>query len=505
MGFKNTLVRAFLKRNLSRIERYRDHPFDCQDQWFEKLISQGKKTAYGKQHNFKSIKSYADFQRVCPVVDYESLFDWVDRTMNGEQALLWPDTIKWFSKSSGTTSAKSKFIPVSKAALKSCHLLGGRDMMTMYYQHNPGSKLFDGKTLVMGGSTEVNTNSKGSFHGDVSAVMLSNTPSFVDFLRAPSKEVALLGNWDEKIERMASECIPQNITGIAGVPTWTIVLIRYLYEKCGTEDLRDIWPNFELYTHGGVSFTPYREQFKRLIPHTDVFYQEAYNASEGFFAFQDDLNESGMLLMTDNAVFYEFIPMSEFGSKSPTVLSLRDVELGVNYALIVSTNAGLWRYAIGDTIEFVSKSPYRIKITGRTKHYINAFGEEVMVHNTDKAIDMACEKNQCTVNDYTVAPIFLQGAEKGGHEWIIEFDDRPQDLDQFVKDLDLGLQSLNSDYEAKRFQAMALEMPKVHAESVGFFSEWLRFKGKIGGQNKVPRLSNDRKIMEEILEFKSGL
>ena len=501
MGLKNGLVKAFLNTNRKRIDNYRSNPVATQKKVFETLLKKAVGTEWGKQYNYSTIRSREEFAKKVPIQDYESFWPWIDRLRHNEQNIIWPSTIKWFSKSSGTTSSKSKYIPVSKENLKGCHLMGGRDIMTEYIRRYPDTKAFEGRNLIMGGSTEINKDSAGSFSGDVSAVMLSNTPWIVNMLRAPSKEVALMANWDEKIDKMADECLNQNITGLAGVPTWTIVLIRYLFEMTGKDDLRDIWPGLEYYVHGGVSFTPYRDQFKTLIPHDDMRYIESYNASEGFFAYQDEPDADGMLLMTDHGVYYEFIPMDAWGDEFPTSVPLEEVETGVNYALIISTNAGLWRYAVGDTIQFTETNPYRLIVSGRTKHFINAFGEEVMVDNTDKALAEACRKHDAMVSDYTAAPVYLQGDSKGGHEWLIEFERSPSNLDGFTKDLDGELQRINSDYEAKRFKDMALTLPRVHAVEKGTFHEWLRSKGKIGGQHKVPRLSNNRNYVDEILDF----
>ena len=498
---KNFLIKSLLKSNLARLKAYRKDPWSKQEKLFDHLIKQGRKTAFGKDHEFEQIRNPEDFRQRVPLFTYEEFLPYIDRLMKDEQGIIWPDQIKWFAKSSGTTAAKSKFIPVSKENLKTSHLMGGRDIMTWYCHLHPNTKIFRGKTLIMGGSTEVNQHSNGSYYGDVSAVMLSNTPPIANILRAPSKAVALMANWDEKIDAMIKECLNARITSLAGVPTWTIVLIREMFERTGKNNLADIWPDLELYVHGGVSFTPYRNQFQQLIRSSKMNYLESYNASEGFFAFQDDPEDPGMLLMTDHGTYYEFIPLDELANDSPRSLNLTEVEIGKAYALAITTNAGLWRYLIGDTVEFTSTSPHRIKIVGRTKHYINAFGEELMVSNTDKAIDLSCKGTEVMVADYTAAPIFFEGEAKGGHEWIIAFEQAPEDLEAWVISLDKNLQQLNSDYEAKRFQSMALELPKVHAVDKDFFQDWLRANGKLGGQHKVPRLSNDRKRMEELLKF----
>lgn len=497
---QNITARIF-KTNVARIQRVTSDPVQYQQKTFDNLIQLSKNTEWGKKYGYADIKTVDDFKNRFPVQEYDTLKPFIDRIMHGEQNILWPSTISWFAKSSGTTSDKSKFIPVTEMALKECHYKAGRDVVGMYLLNNPASKLFTGKTLLMGGSHQINNLNHYSKFGDVSAVMMQNMPVFGRYAMTPSLKIALMDEWESKIEAMANYTLRQNVTSIAGVPTWTIVLIRRLFEMTGKNNLTDIWPHLELYIHGGVSFKPYKTQFNELIRGDGMHYVETYNASEGFFAFQDQLNSDELLLMPDYGIFYEFIPMEEFDSENPKTITLGEVETGKNYAVVISTNAGLWRYKIGDTIKFTSVKPYRIHISGRVKHFINAFGEELIVDNSDHAIAEASRQTNAKVTDYTAGPVYIEGNEKGCHEWIIEFDALPADIKLFTNILDQTLQSLNSDYEAKRHKDLALKLPVVHIAPKGTFYEWLKSKGKLGGQHKIPRLSNDRKYLEEIMKF----
>ncbi|MEZ5012942.1 MAG: GH3 auxin-responsive promoter family protein [Chitinophagales bacterium] len=501
MSIVHNVTAKIFSRHIARIQKVCGDPVAAQQQMFRMLIDNGRNTEWGRTYDYASIRTFSDLQNRFPVQDYDSLKPHIERIMHGEQNILWNAPITWFAKSSGTTSDKSKFIPVSKDALDACHYRGGRDVLAMYLHNNPESKIFSGKTLVMGGSHQISAFNQFARYGDVSAVMMQNMPWLAKYAMTPSLRIALMDEWESKIEAMAQYTLHQDVTNIAGVPTWTIVLIRRLFELTGKNNLKDIWPNLELYIHGGVSFKPYRAQFNELIRDDKMHYVETYNASEGFFAFQDTHTGGSMLLMPDYGIFYEFIPADQFDAEHPKTISWQDVELHKNYAVVISTNAGLWRYKIGDTIRFVSKDPYRIEISGRVKHFINAFGEEVIVDNSDKAITEAAGKTGAKVAEYTAAPIFIEGDAKGGHEWIIEFDKQPDNMETFVRVLDSTLQSINSDYEAKRHKDIALAMPVVHVARTGAFHDWLRSKGKLGGQHKVPRLSNDRKYLEEILTF----
>ncbi|HZI54864.1 MAG TPA: GH3 auxin-responsive promoter family protein, partial [Chitinophagaceae bacterium] len=414
--------------------------------------------------------------------------------------VLWNTPIYWFAKSSGTTSDKSKFIPISEESLEECHFKGAKDVLTLYYNFNPESELLTGKGLVLGGSHNINPMNNEAQYGDLSAVLLQNTPFWGHWLRTPDLSIALMDEWESKIEKLANSTIKENVTSISGVPTWTLVLFKRILELTGKKTMTEVWPSLELYMHGGVSFTPYKEQFQKLIG-KKINYLEMYNASEGFFAAQENPGDDGMLLFTDHGIFMEFMPVGEYGKKHPQTLGLQDVEPGKNYALVISTNGGLWRYLVGDTIQFTSVNPYRVKVSGRLKHYINAFGEEVIVDNTDKAIAIACENTGAIVNDYTAAPVYFSDSANGAHEWLIEFEKEPADVNDFTRELDAALKSVNSDYEAKRHRDIALRLPILHLMKKGAFNKWLHSKGKLGGQHKVPRLSNERKYLDEILQF----
>ena len=436
-----------------------------------------------------------------PLQEYDDVKHWVDRLMKGEKDLLWPGEIKWFAKSSGTTSDKSKFIPVSRESLEECHYKGGKDMLSIYYHNRPDSLFFSGKGLVVGGSSQINQFRSDSYYGDLSAILMKNFPFWVEYRRTPELSIALLSEWEEKLEKMAKATAEEDVTNISGVPSWTLVLLKKILEIKGKKTIPEVWPNLELFMHGGVAFTPYLEQYRKLIPSPKMNYMETYNASEGFFGIQDELGKDEMLLMLDYGIFYEFIPMENFGNDQPKTLMLDEVETDKNYALVISTNGGLWRYIIGDTVMFTSLNPYRIKVTGRTKHFINAFGEELIIDNAEKGLKTACEKTEAIIKEYTAGPVFMGDEGKGGHEWLIEFERKPHNLDYFAEILDNALKSLNSDYEAKRHKGLALQEPKIHAVFEGTFYNWMKKRGKLGGQNKVPRLANDRKYLDDILSY----
>ena len=501
MSIISPAFKGYIKLRQSAIDNFMHNPIDTQQQVFNQLIGSAQFTEYGKKYNFERIDSISDFQKIVPINDYETLKPYIQRILEGTQNVLWPSPITWFAKSSGTTSDKSKFIPVSKESLDDTHFRGGRDVLALYLKENPKSELTSGKCLVLGGSHQINQLNAASFFGDLSAVMLQNMPLAGQLFRLPELSIALMTEWEDKIERMAHSTINENVTYIAGVPTWTIVLIKRILEITGATNLLEIWPNLELYIHGGVNFTPYRRQFEQFIPSPYMSYRETYNASEGFFAAQDRDDEDGMLLFLNHGIFYEFMPQSEYGSENPRTLTLKEVELYKNYAIVISTNGGLWRYLVGDTVQFTSLNPFRIKVTGRLKHFINAFGEEVIVDNADNAIAAACAETGATVVDYSAAPVYMTGENNGAHEWIIEFDHLPVSLETFTVLLDKSLQAINSDYEAKRYKDMALRMPLVHAMPRDGFKKWLKDKGKLGGQHKVPRLNNERKYLEEMLAY----
>ena len=497
----NSIFAWIIKKRIHQIDWFRTHPLEVQKELFEKMIPQAKDTEFGKKYGFTQIKTYVDFKKNVPLQFYEDIQPWVDRLMKGEQNLLWPSETKWFAKSSGTTTGRSKLIPVTKESLEGCHYKGGKDLLALYYTNLPNRKLFNGKHLIIGGSAQINHLSADSYFGDLSAIIVKNLPWWAEIRRTPSKEIALMTEWELKIEKMARNTIEQDVYILAGVPSWTMVLANKVLEITGKNNLKEVWPNLELFMHGGVNFEPYREEFKKLIPDPKMNYVETYNASEGFFGIQDQLESNELLLMLDYGIFYEFIPMSEFnGVQSSEIIELSQVELGVNYALVISTNGGLWRYIIGDTIRFTNNKPYRFKITGRVKNYINTFGEELIVENAEKAISYASQETGAQIREYTACPVYMAGSEQGGHEWAIEFVQQPTDLDQFVRALDQQLREINSDYDAKRYKDMVLAAPLVHNMPSGTFENWLKSIGKLGGQNKVPRLSNDRVIMEQILQ-----
>jgi len=485
---------------LWRIEAWKNNPLDAQREVLQDLVTSAQYTEFGRKYHFHELFNVRSFKQAVPIHEYDDLKPYIERTMKGEQNVIWNTPVFWFAKSSGTTSEKSKFIPISEESLEDGHFKAAKDVLTMYYQFNPESALLTGKGLVIGGSHNINPMNTEAQYGDLSAVLLQNTPFWGHWLRTPDLSIALMDEWENKIEKLAASTINENVTSISGVPTWTLVLFKRILELTGKKTMREVWPSLELYMHGGVSFTPYKEQFSKLIG-KDIHYLEMYNASEGFFAAQERPGDDGMLLFTDHGIFMEFMPVSEYGKNQPTTISLQDVELGKNYAPVISTNGGLWRYLLGDTIQFTSLKPFRIKVSGRVKHYMNAFGEEVIVDNADKAIAMAAHKTGAIVNDYTAAPIYFSDHANGAHEWLIEFEQDPADLDEFINEMDLSLKSINSDYEAKRHKDIALGKPVVHSLKKGTFNLWLHRKGKLGGQHKVPRLSNERKFLEEILTF----
>ncbi len=503
MKLLSPAISTLARMRIWSIEQWVNDPVRAQFIVWQDLIAAGQYTEFGRQHRFSSLQSLHDFKKRLPIFDYEALKGFIERMMKGEENLLWNTPVTWFAKSSGTTGDKSKFIPVSDESLKENHYRASKDVLSFYYAAHPNSELLTGKGLVIGGSHQINSVNAEVQYGDLSAVILQNSPFWANWLRTPDLSIALMDEWESKLEKLAQTTIHENVTSMAGVPTWLIVLLKRVLEITGKSTIKEVWPGLELYMHGGVSFVPYKQQFEKLIG-APINYLEMYNASEGFFAAQDDVHEDGMLLMCDHGIFYEFMPINEYGSEHPKTIQLDEVEIDKNYALIISTKGGLWRYLIGDTIQFTSLRPFRIKVSGRLKHYINAFGEEVIVDNTDKAIAMASEKTGAIVNDYTAAPVYFSDAANGAHEWLIEFEKDPHDLNQFIYELDASLKSSNSDYEAKRYHDIALGMPIVTSIRKNTFKDWLASKGKLGGQHKVPRLSNDRKLLEELKAFLKG-
>lgn len=502
MEIINSIVTWVMKKRIHDIDLFRKYPHEVQNELFQNLISTAKGTEFGKKYGFGDMKSVETFQERVPVAAYEDLYPYIERVMKGEQNILWPSKIEWFAKSSGTTNARSKFIPVSPESLEDCHYKGGKDMLSLYVNNYPDTKLFTGKGLSIGGSHHPNEFNAKTSCGDVSAVIMQNLPIWAEAMRTPPLKVALMDKWEEKIEKMVEVTVPENVTSLSGVPTWTYVLLKRILEVTGKQNILEVWPNLELFTHGAVAFGPYRQLFRDIIPSDKMRYLEVYNASEGFFGIQDQRDtEDEMLLMLDYGVYYEFIPMEQFEEENPKTLTLDQVELGKNYAIVISTNAGLWRYKIGDTVRFTNLSPYRIKISGRTKHFINAFGEEVIVENAEAAIIKACEATGAIISNFTAAPVYMESGKRGGHEWLIEFEKEPDSLPRFTQVLDETLREVNSDYDAKRQNDIALQEPIVHAAPKGTFMNWLSKKGKLGGQHKVPRLSNSREYLEEILNL----
>jgi hypothetical protein len=485
---------------MPRIEEHFNNPLELQHSSLEELIFSGRNTEWGKKYGYSEIGNYEQFKAKVPISTYEEIFPYIDRMMHGEQNILWSSPISWFSKSSGTTNARSKFIPVSKESLENCHMMGGKDMITLLINNKPETKIFEGKGLSIGGSLSNNPLNSSLLLGDVSAVVMKNLPIWAQIIRTPSLDVALMDDWDQKIEKMAIETSKENVTSILGVPTWTLVLIEKILEITGKKSILEVWPNFEFLVHGAVAFGPYREMFQNLVfPSSEVRFLEIYNASEGFFAIQDDLSlPDEMLLMLDYGIFYEFIPIGAHGEEVDRVVSLDQVVLGVNYAVLITTNSGLWRYKIGDTVKFTSILPYRIKISGRTKHFINAFGEELIIENAEKAISVACIQTNSEIKDYTAAPAYMEGGKKGSHEWVVEFSKAPKDLRIFVEILDRTLREINSDYDAKRSYDLVLEAPQIIVAPKGTFYAWMRARGKLGGQHKVPRLSNNREFLDGV-------
>ncbi len=492
----NPIISWVIKKRIHRIRAFMNEPKKSQTKILEHLIEKSKNTTWGKKHNYKKITNYTEFKENVPIQSYEDIKPYIDLIKKGNKNILWPKKIISFAKSSGTTNEKSKFIPITRESLKNCHLKAGQDLLSIYVNQFPNTQIFSGKSLMIGGSNKLEKNSE-ILTGDLSSILIENLPAWTQLISTPKKEIALIANWEEKIEKMISKVINEDVRSISGVPSWTILLLEKILTKTKKTTIKEIWPNLELYMHGGISMSPYQNSFNKLIG-KKINYLEIYNASEGFFAIQNDLQKKDLLLMLDYGIFYEFIPI-ENGKESSKIIPLNKVKKNTNYAIIISTNGGLWRYKIGDTIKFTSIKPYKIIITGRTKHFINCFGEEIMIHNTDLAIKNASRKTNSNVNEYTVAPRFFSN-HSGCHEWIIEFNSPPKNIAEFTKILDMTLQKNNSDYEAKRSQDLLLKAPIVHSVKKNFFYNWLKKRKKLGGQNKIPRLTNNRKQMNELLK-----
>ena len=497
------IVRNFFLPRQKELERHYTQGMALQKEVQDYLVRHARDTEYGHAHLFANIHDYDSFAAHIPLNTYEELKEYIDRMRHGESDILWPGRTKWYAKSSGTTNDKSKFIPVTADGLKNIHYAGGTDTVALYLRNHPESRLFDGKALILGGSHAPNYNVSHSLVGDLSAILIENINPLVNLVRVPKKQTALLSDFELKRDRIARETLHKNVTNLSGVPSWMMSVLSRVLELSGKRYISDVWPNLEVFFHGGVAFSPYRQQYEELIPKADMNYMETYNASEGFFGLQDDPADPAMLLMLDYGVFYEFIPMDEFGNEHPTVLPLWGVEKGKNYAVVISTSCGLWRYIIGDTIRFTSTDPYKFIITGRTKHFINAFGEELIVDNAEKALAYACQQTNAEVSEYTAAPVFMDNHAKCQHQWLIEFAREPHSLQAFADILDHKLQEINSDYEAKRYKNITLQPLQIIKARPGLFNDWLKAKGKLGGQHKIPRLSNSRQYIDELIEINS--
>jgi len=498
MAIIPSIVNWLNNKRINQIEIFKKYPVETQKETLYRLLAKAAKTEWGIKYRYSSIITIKDYQSRFQVQTYEDLLPYVERLRKGETNLLWPGEIKWFAKSSGTTSTKSKFIPMSREALEDCHYRAAKDILVLYSMQRPETKIFSGKSLTLGGSHRMNQFSNDSLYGDLSAILIENAPFWVEIIRTPKQKIALLEDFEEKLDLITRSTVNENVTSISGVPSWYLVLIKQILAYTGKSNLLDVWPNLEVFFHGGISFAPYRDQYKKLIAGDQMHYMETYNASEGFFGIQDEPENCDMLLMLDYGIFYEFIPCDKLHSDNPPVFTIAEVEKGVNYAIIISTNGGLWRYMMGDTIIFTSLDPFRFKISGRTKHFINVFGEEVIIDNAEKALEAACRETDSVVSEYTAGPVFMDTSSKGSHEWIIEFEKAPQDLKKFITILDSALKSVNSDYEAKRHKDLNLILPVVRPVPAGTFNKWLKAKDKLGGQNKVPRLSNSREYIEDL-------
>lgn len=506
MNLTRLIYKIAFERRYKQLERYVNHTAEIQDEQLQWILKKGHKTAFGQDHKLEGSMSIAQFQQAVPLMTYDDEKVYIERMLKGESNVLWPGLCKWFAKSSGTTSDKSKYIPVTDDALKLTHYRGATDSMVIYLALNPKSKIMSGKGLILGGSFSDDKLPQGIHAGDLSATLIKNVTPIVNFIRTPRKEIALMNEWEAKLKALCSATKDVNVTNISGVPSWMMGVLKNILTETGKKDITEVWPNIECFFHGGIAFTPYRDQYEKLIPSKNMHYLETYNASEGFFGVQSSWDDHAMQLVIDNKIFYEFIPMDEFeeGNSNMKAVALRDIEVGKNYAMVITT-PGLWRYIIGDTVRFTQKDPYKFVITGRTKAFINAFGEELMVSNADEALTITCKQTNASVAEYTAAPTFVEGNKKAHHSWLIEFSKEPEDIEQFAQLLDQNLQKVNSDYEAKRYKGIFLDRLELTTVRPGLFNEWLKLKkGKLGGQIKIPRLSNSRKYYEELLDMNNG-
>jgi len=504
MAIISSVISWLIKKRIHQIDLFKTYPIDVQKELFGKLITTAKNTEWGKKYDYGSISTVDEFRQRVPLSKYEDIEPIIRRLRNGEQNLLWPEETKWFAKSSGTTTSKSKFIPMSLSSIEECHYKAGKDLISIYFNLYPESKLFEGKSLVIGGSSQIQEVSNTSYYeGDLSAILMQNLPYWAEFMRTPSLSIALMNEWENKLALMVESTMNHDVTSISGVPSWMLIIIKMILKKKGTDNIMDVWPNLEVFFHGGVSFGPYREQYHNIIHSDKMVYLETYNASEGFFGIQDQKDSYDLLLMLDYGIYYEFIPFEKINDNNPETVLLQDVEIGKNYAMVITTNSGLWRYVIGDTITFTSKKPFRIRITGRTKLFINLVGEEVIIDNAERAFAMACQRTDAVILEFTGGPKFLngEGGDELTHEWLIEFETPPTDFNYFKETFDNALKSLNSDYEAKRYLNLVLKPPVITSLPKGTFYRWMKKRKKLGGQNKVPRMSNDRRYIDDILQL----
>ncbi|HUH36124.1 MAG TPA: GH3 auxin-responsive promoter family protein [Moheibacter sp.] len=496
-GLVNKVMELLMKSRMRQIEHFIENPIETQENVLFNNLSMARNSEYGRLYQFSEIDNYHEFQSRIPLVTYEQFEPFIEKARKGMPDISWPGKIKWFAKSSGTTNAKSKFIPISDASLEDCHYAAGKMMFAIYLNNHPDTEIFKNKNLRLGGSSEMYQQYDTLF-GDLSAILIDNLPFYAELRNTPNRQISLMHEWEAKMKAISEAVVQEDIGCLTGVPSWMLVLLNHVLTTTGNQKLDEVWPMLEVFFHGGISFKPYEENYRNLT-HKKLNFYEIYNASEGFFGLQDRSDQKDMLLLLDNGVYYEFIPMEEFGHSNPRVLSLDEVEIGKNYAIVITTNGGLWRYVIGDTVKFTTKYPFRIVVTGRTKHFINAFGEELIIENAEEGLRMACEKTGAIIKEFTAAPIFMEGTEKGAHEWLVEFEKMPDNVENFAEILDLGLQTLNSDYEAKRYKNITLNRLKLHVAKENLFFEWMKSRNKLGGQNKVPRLANTREFLDDLL------
>jgi hypothetical protein len=497
MAIIPSIVNWLYNKRLGQIDLFRKYPFETQEEILFKLLARASQTGWGKKYDFCTIETVDDFRRRLPLVTYEDIAPEVERMRRGETNIMWPGEIRWFAKSSGTTDSKSKFIPISNEALEDCHFRGGKDILAIYFSNYPETGIFRGKGLTLGGSHRINSFSNDSLYGDLSAILIQNAPFWVDIIRTPRAEIALIEDFELKLKKITEATVNENVTSISGVPSWYLVLLNHILNYTGRSNIHEVWPELEVFFHGGVSFEPYRKIYKEIIPGEKMNYVESYNASEGYFGIQDDPSSADMLLMLDYGVYFEFVPAEMVADPGAPCCQIGEVKTGVNYAIIISTNGGLWRYVIGDTIIFTSLYPHKFRITGRTRHFINAFGEELIIDNAEKALMEACNATGALITEYTAGPVYMDARSKGSHEWIIEFEREPSDIILFRDLLDRGLKKVNSDYEAKRHNDATLLPPVIRSVPRGSFMQWFRERNKLGGQNKMPRLSNNREYIED--------